>query len=103
MATRIRYKKAYDQNNHVMFVTQEFQVLDKVYKGRYITNNNFVEIIDMDVDAPVQYTIFETTKQAKLWIKSRLKRLGVKFDPEVRRKKEHKQELQKAIEEKNND
>jgi hypothetical protein len=44
------------------------------------------------------YFVFSTVNEAKYRLKRHLKQLGVKFDPEVRRKKEHKQELQKAIE-----
>lgn len=92
MTTRIRYK----QQGNTEFVTQEFQVLDKLYKARFDLSNHIMEILE--AETVVQYTVFETPKQAKLWIKSRLKRLGVKFDSEVRRKKKHKQEIEKALE-----
>jgi hypothetical protein len=94
MTTRIRYK----QSGNSLFVTQEFQVLDKVYWARYDISNHIMEIFDVQSSTIIQYTVFETPKQAKLWIKSRLKRLGVKFDSEVRRKKKHKQEIEKALE-----
>jgi hypothetical protein len=92
MTTRIRYKKS----GNTLFVGNSFQVLDKVYTPRYNINNHIAEI--MVGDEVYLYFVFSTVNEAKYRLKRHLKQLGVKFDPEVRRKKEHKQELQKAIE-----
>jgi hypothetical protein len=92
MATRIRYKK--DENT--LFIGNSFQVLDKVYTPRYNIYNYIAEI--MVGDEVHLYFVFSSLNEAKYRLKRELKKLGVKFDPEVRRKKEHKQELQKAIE-----
>tara|TARA_R110000868_G_scaffold66014_5_gene196985 strand:- start:302 stop:592 length:291 start_codon:yes stop_codon:yes gene_type:complete len=92
MATRIRYRKV-----NGLYVGPEFRILDKAYTPRYNLVTYIAEIV-IENGTVGGYFTFISVIDAKRRLKRELKKLGVKFSSEVRRKKSQQQAIKQALE-----
>lgn len=95
MITRIRYTK--DANG--LFIGTPVQIVDQFYTPVYNPTTFSGQILNGE-KLVMEIGPQDSLAQVKKRLRDGLVKLGVRFNPEVRNKKKHKEELEKALEEK---